>query len=188
MNGRSIFKLTKPILSAFYYLTLVAPAFIFRWCWPLLDLLPSYFGVAMRYVFARRLFKSVGDNLYIARSVTIKNWSNVVVGNNVSIHEGSYIDGAGGILLGNNVSIAHHSSLISFEHTWEDENLPIKYNPTITKNINIHDDVWIGCGVRILAGSIVKSRSVVGAGSVLKGEVDSNCIFAGVPARRVKSI
>lgn len=60
------------------------------------------------------------------------------------------------------------------------ENLP--------KDIVMGDKVWIGANVMILKGAKVGSECVIGAKSLLtSGKYESNSIFAGVPARIVKS-
>jgi acetyltransferase-like isoleucine patch superfamily enzyme len=130
----------------------------------------------------------MGVNVYISRFVILKNIEKISFGDNVSIHEFSYLDGLGGIFIGDNVSIAHNASIISFEHTYDLLEFPIKYNPLITKSIEIADDVWIGCGVRILGGTLIGSRTIVAAGSVVKGQLTNNSIYAGVPAKLKKSI
>ena len=52
----------------------------------------------------------------------------------------------------------------------------------------MEDDVWIACGVRILAGVKVGKRSIIAAGAVVNKGVDSNSIVAGVPAVAIKTI
>ncbi|AZB23010.1 acyltransferase [Kaistella haifensis] len=110
------------------------------------------------------------------------------LGNNVSIHPMCYIDAAGGIKIGSNVSIAHSTTLISTNHTWDNVDLPIKYNPETFAEIIIEDDVWIGCGVRILAGVKIRRRSVVAAGAVVNKSFDNNALIGGVPAKFLKAI
>lgn len=51
------------------------------------------------------------------------------------------------------------------------------------RNVEIGDHVWIGMDAIILYGSKIKSGSIIGAGSVVKGEVPENCIACGNPAR-----
>jgi acetyltransferase-like isoleucine patch superfamily enzyme len=110
------------------------------------------------------------------------------MGDRISLHEFVYIDAAGGISIGNDVSIAHGCSIVSFEHGWSDINVPIKYNPIISKPVSIGSDVWIGCGVRILAGAKIGNRVVVAAGSVVKGVLAPGGVYAGSPAKRIKEI
>lgn len=146
------------------------------------------FGLVVRYALLKNLVKSIGDNVSIQPGVFIFHFQNIEIGNNVSIHSMCYIDGAGGLKVGNNVSIAHSSSILTSNHTWKDNSLPIKYNKEELNKVIIHDDVWIGCGVRILSGVQIKSRSVIAAGAVVNKGVISNSVYGGVPAKLIKEI
>ena len=99
-----------------------------------------------------------------------------------------YIDGAGGIEIGNDVSIAHSSSILSTNHTWNDVTVPIKYNKETFSKVTIENDVWIGCGCRILAGVTLHERSVIAAGAVVTSTVESNSVYGGIPAKLIKKI
>lgn len=144
-------------------------------------------GVLLRYVFLKVLCKECGDNVYLDYGVEIKNVENLSLGNNVSIHQMTYVDAVGGITIGNDVSIAHSSSLISFNHTWNDKTQPIKYNELLLEPINISSDVWIACGVRVLAGANIESRTIIGANAVVTSKkYENNSILAGVPATLIK--
>lgn len=146
------------------------------------------FGLVIRYVLLKNLVKKIGDNVSIQPGVFIFHFQNIEIGNNVSIHPMCYIDGAGGLKIGNNVSIAHSSSILTSNHTWQDNLLPIKYNKEELNDVTIHDDVWIGCGVRVLSGVKIEFRSVIAAGAVVNKDVPSNSVFGGVPAKFIKAV
>lgn len=146
-------------------------------------------GVLFRYVFLKVLCKECGDNVYLDHGVEIKNIENLSLGNNISIHQMTYIDSIGGITIGNDVSIAHSCSLISFNHTWNNNTQPIKYNELVLEAINISSDVWIASGVRVLAGANIETRTIVGANAVVTSKkYEKNSILAGVPAKVIKKI
>lgn len=94
--------------------------------------------------------------------------------------------GHGGIRIGNDVRIAAGSIIVSFEHGFEDPAQPIRKQPLKKAAVTIGDDVWIGAGVRILAGSDIARGCVIGAGSVLKGATVPFGIYVGAPARLVR--
>lgn len=151
---------------------------------PLEVKLQFYFAILL----ACCLIKKIGDNIYFGRSAVLKNPNLISLGNNVSIHDFCYIDAAGGLSIGKNVSIAHGASILTFNHTWNDESLPIKYNPVEFSEVVIEDDVWIGCGVRVMPGVRIGSRSVIAAGAAVTKDVRAGCIVAGVPAKVLKRI
>ena len=52
----------------------------------------------------------------------------------------------------------------------------------------IEDDVFIGEGVRILKGVKIGEGSVLGSGLVVTRDVEPHCVYAGVPARKIKTL
>uniref|UniRef100_UPI00263397E1 acyltransferase n=1 Tax=uncultured Flavobacterium sp. TaxID=165435 RepID=UPI00263397E1 len=142
----------------------------------------------IRYLLLRNLAKSCGDNVSIQPNVFLFNIHLIKFGNNVSIHPMCYIDGAGEIEIGNDVSIAHSSSILSTNHTWNDVTVPIKYNKETFSKVTIENDVWIGCGCRILAGVTLHQRSVIAAGAVVTTNVESHSVYGGIPAKLIKKI
>lgn len=144
--------------------------------------------IALRYIILKTLCEKCGDNIRIGKNVTIISWKKLVLGDNISIHDNCYIDAEGGVNISNNVSIAHNSSILSSNHDWKNEHIPIKYNPVIPASVTIYEDVWIGCGCRVLAGVNIQSRSVVAAGSVVNRNVNSRTIVGGIPAKVLKEI
>lgn len=52
----------------------------------------------------------------------------------------------------------------------------------------IESDVFIGEGVKIMKGVTVGRGSVIGSGSVVVADVESDSVYAGVPARKIKTL
>lgn len=188
MRGRDFFKLFKWIIFLLAALLGFLPRFFRIGLYELCSTLPTRFGIFIRYIVLKSLLPSMGDNVYVARHVVIKNYDKLRIGNNTSIHEFCYLDAFGEISIGDHVSIAHRSSIISFDHGYDDGHLPIKYNPLCAGKINISNDVWIGAGVTILKDVCINERVIVAAGAVVKNDLVSNHIYGGVPARKLKEI
>ncbi|EKO3570240.1 acyltransferase [Vibrio metschnikovii] len=189
MTGRKIFHSVKPLLSLFSIIFFILPRAVCEFLWVVTNLLPSFIGIPFRFLIAKRLCKSIGESVYFGRYITIKNWSKLKIGDNCSFHEYCYIDALGGIEIGNNVSIAHNCSIVSFNHTWHDETLFIKYNKILCSQITIDSDVWLGAGVRMLSGSQLRSRTVVAAASVVNKKYDcSGVMIGGVPSKIIKRL
>ena len=51
------------------------------------------------------------------------------------------------------------------------------------RKVKIGDNVFIGCNCIILKGTVLGDNCVVGAGSVVHGAFEDNCVIAGNPAR-----
>ena len=56
------------------------------------------------------------------------------------------------------------------------------------KEVSIEDNVWIGEKSIILKGTKIGANSIIGAGSVVSGEVPPNTIYAGNPAREIRKL
>lgn len=166
----------------------ILPKIVIKFIYNRLKNTPGYIGLGLRYACLKNITKECGDNVAVFPGCVIKHLENLSLGNNVSIHHYCFIDAMGGISIGNDVSIANHSSLISFGHTWTNDTEPIKYNKLVKTPINISDDVWIGCGVRIIGPCIIKSRTIIAAGAVAKGILHCNSIYGGIPVKLIKSL
>jgi carbonic anhydrase/acetyltransferase-like protein (isoleucine patch superfamily) len=134
---------------------------------------------------------SFGANCFIAPNATIVGdvvcgdecsfWFNAVVrgdvnsiriGNKVNIQDGAVIHCTyqkTKTILGNNVSIGHNA---------------------IVHGSKVDDNVLIGMGAIVMDNCEIGSNSIIAAGAVLtEGTiVPSGCIYAGVPAKKVKDI
>lgn len=185
-KGQRLFAKFSMVLLALSRTLRAIPIPLRRLIWDLSNPFGGNLALAIRYIVLCSLCRSVGENVYIGQNVRIVNPEALTIGDNVSIHASCYIDAVGGCEIGDNVSIAHASSILTFEHTWENPQLPIKYNPTINAAVSIKSDCWIGCGVRILSGVTIGTRCVVAAGAVVTRNVPHNAIAAGVPARVIK--
>jgi maltose O-acetyltransferase len=60
--------------------------------------------------------------------------------------------------------------------------------PEFAKPIEIGDDVWIGGGAIVCPGVRIGARSVIGAGSVVTGDIPKDVFAAGNPCRVIRSI
>lgn len=144
-------------------------------------------GLLLRYILIKSLAKSCGDNVSIFEDVFIFSPENIVIGNNVSIQPMCYLEGQGGIEIGNDVSVAHGTSILSTTHNTNDMDIPIKDQGIAEKKVVIHDNVWLGCKVTVLCGTEIFSGSVVGANSVVTKNIENDCVYAGTPARKIRS-
>ena len=144
-------------------------------------------GIAIRYALLKTLAESVGGNVSVQPDVYILNPAHLKIGNNVSIHPFCYFECIGGISIGDNVSIAEGTSIISFEHNYDDISVPIKDQGITRKPVSITEDVWIGAKATILGGIEIKQGSIIAAGAVVTSDVKEYSIVGGVPAREIKT-
>jgi acetyltransferase-like isoleucine patch superfamily enzyme len=188
MTGRSLFQTLKPAINATSLILSVLPRALFVWTWPLLEPVPWKIGIFLRYLWAKRLAKSCGDNVLFETGVRVTHWDKIELGSNVAVFETCYLDGQGGITIGDNVSIAHQSSLISFDFDIGDPATLLKYSPKRLKPIFIGDDVMIFSGVRVFAGANIASRTVIAANAVVREGNYESGVYAGLPAIKKKTL
>jgi len=100
---------------------------------------------------------------------------------------GAKIEGLGKVIVGKGVEIGANAVILSHTadtthgHLGSVPDAPRKAFTTI-----IEDNVQIGTGAIILGGSHVHKGAVIGAGAVVKGEIEEYAIAVGVPAKKIK--
>lgn len=142
-------------------------------------------GIGLRYALLKTIAKSCEDNVLINEGCFIIHPENMSIGNNVSIQPMCYIDAVGGLTIGNDVSIAHQVTIMTSNHNYSDNSIPIKEQGLLKGKVVISDNVWIGAKASILYGNNIKSGVIVGAGVVVTKDVEKNIIVGGVPAKKI---
>lgn len=132
-----------------------------------------------------------GKDVYLADNATVVG--DVVTGDECSIWFQSVVRGdVHYIRIGNKVNIQDgaviHCTYLKYP-TEIGSNVSIGHN-ALVHGCTIHDNVLIGMGAIVMDGAIIHSNSIIAAGAVvLEGmEVESGCIYAGVPAKKVKTL
>ncbi len=123
----------------------------------------------------------------IINKVKIKRWkkNGLIVGERFSLQKGAQIDSAFPwlITIGNQVTIAPSALILS--HDGSTKNL-IGY--TKIGCVEIADNVFIGAKSIILPNTKIGKNCVIGANSVVSGNIPDNVVVAGNPAKIICSI
>lgn len=56
------------------------------------------------------------------------------------------------------------------------------------KPITIGNNVFLGLGTIVMPGSTIGDNVIIGAGSIVRGKIESNSVYAGVPAKYLCSL
>ena len=92
------------------------------------------------------------------------------------------------ITIGDRVTIGANSTVIDTDfHPLDPELRRLRPNDGATAPVTIEDDVFVGMNCLILKGVTLGRGCVVGAGSVVIGDVPPYAVAAGNPARVVRS-
>ena len=116
---------------------------------------------------------TMGDHCSVWFSAVIRGDVNSIkMGNKVNIQDGAVIHATfekAATTLGNNVSVGHNA---------------------LVHGCTVEDNVLIGMGSIVMDNCYIESGSIVAAGAVLTEgtRVEAGSIYAGVPAKKVKSI
>ncbi len=133
----------------------------------------------------------ISEGVYIDSFVKIKpvgGSGDLFIGKNSYINSGTVIYTGNGIQIGEGVLIASNCTLAPVNHEFRLRSKTIlqqRFMPS-KGGIVIEDDVWIGANTVVCDGSIIRRGAVVGANSVVLGELDSYGVYVGNPLKLIK--
>ena len=92
------------------------------------------------------------------------------------------------ITIGDNVHITADCSILTHDYSWSVIQRITGEVLGPCGEVKIGNNVFIGQKSIILKGACIGDNVVIGAGSVVSGVLEGNCVYAGVPARKICSI
>jgi virginiamycin A acetyltransferase len=110
------------------------------------------------------------------------------IGVNSYINSGTVIYTGNGIRIGEGVLIASNCTLAPVNHEYRSKDRTIlqqRFMPS-KGGIVIEDDVWIGANTVICDGAIIRKGAVVGASSLVLGELEPYGVYVGNPLKLIK--
>jgi acetyltransferase-like isoleucine patch superfamily enzyme len=99
----------------------------------------------------------------------------ILIGDGVTINYGSAITAASHVWLGNRVMVGPYCVIADTEAPLVDDDHP--------RPIEIGSDVWLAGRVTVRPGSRIGEGAVIGAGSVVDGDIPAWAVVSGSPAR-----
>ena len=112
----------------------------------------------------------------------------VRIGDRCLIGKGSGIVGHLSIEIGDDVWTGHHVYITDQNHGYADLDRPISVQTMPERPVRIGDGSWLGHGTVVLPGATIGRHVVIGANSVVRGDIPDHCIAAGSPAKVIKSL
>jgi len=137
------------------------------------------------------ILPTMGDNCFVAPNATIVG--DVVMGNECSVWFNAVVRGdVNSIRLGNKVNVQDGAVI---HCTYEKTKAIVGNNVSIGHNAIVHgcvieDNVLVGMGAIIMDNAHIGSNTIIAAGAVVLENtvVEPGSIYAGVPAKKVKTI
>lgn len=140
---------------------------------------------------------SIGNGTTIKRSLYLDNvkrdknstgdFRHIRIGPNCYVGDQVYFDLANTITLGENTILSGRVSIITHADGNRSPYLS-RFFPRRCAPVRIGDGAWVGFGSTILCGVSVGENTMIAAHSLVTEDVESNCLYAGVPAKKVRPL
>jgi virginiamycin A acetyltransferase len=133
---------------------------------------------------------TIADDVMIDAFVKIKpagGQGDIAIGKGSFINSGTVIYSGNGVHIGESVLIAANCTLAPVNHQFKEKDKLIveqRFKPS-RHGIIIEDDVWIGVNTVILDGAHIRRGCVIGACSLVRGELEAYGIYAGNPLVKI---
>jgi virginiamycin A acetyltransferase len=130
----------------------------------------------------------IGDDCVVDSFVKIKpagGLGDLVIGDDTIINSGVVLYIGNGIRVGKHVRISANCTLAPTNHAYAKKGTLIRDQGFLASRggIVVEDDVWIGANTVLLDGTNIGRGCVIGAGSLVRGRVQSYAIGYGNPFR-----
>jgi acetyltransferase-like isoleucine patch superfamily enzyme len=87
----------------------------------------------------------------------------------------------GDVEIGNDVAIGPGTRIIAYSNHYEKGKKVTDLR--ITEGICIGNNVFIGANCTVLPGTIIHDNVIIGAGTVVKGVLNPNAVYGGIPCK-----
>ena len=132
----------------------------------------------------------IEDHVYIDSFVRIRpvgGAGHVRIGQHSFINAGTVIFSGNGVDIGQWVLIAPNCTIAPTNHAYHTREQTIRDQGFLPSKggVVIERDVWIDANCAILDGAVLRQGCVIGAGSVVRQEVEAFSIQGGNPLRKI---
>lgn len=175
-------------------MTVIAKLFrLLRYDWPahfvlrLTDWLPdNTVFLSLRGSLVSPFLGSCGRNLRLGRHVTFYNPQHIHIGNDVYVAYGCWLMAGETITVGDEVMFGPYCVVVSSSHTAVDGSF--RFGLAARQPIRIGRGSWLAAHIVVAMGARIGSGCLIGAQSVVTGEVPDHVLAVGQPAKMIKSL
>ena len=142
----------------------------------------------------KRIF--IGKNVFFRNSLRMECISEhinqkfdeaiIEIGDNSSFEQGAHITSAGKLKIGINCVFLANTMITNIDHDYRNIGENVLKQDFVVKTTIIEDDCFIGMDVKIFPGSHIGKNSIIGANSIVMGDIPSYCVAVGCPAKVIK--
>jgi maltose O-acetyltransferase len=133
-----------------------------------------------------QLLGDVGEDVEVKPPLQLDYGYLTSIGARTFVNYGAVILDVARVTIGEDVQIATNVQLLTPTHPLDAERRRAGWESA--EPITIEDGVWLGGGAIVLPGVTIGENTVVGAGSVVTGDVPAGVLAVGNPCRPLRDI
>lgn len=131
---------------------------------------------------------NIGENAFVGRhSLIVAKGSRIAIGANTHLSHGLTLVATQSIAIGSDCLIGEYVTIRDQDHGIESGAL-FRLQECVAAPIQIGSNVWIGAHCTVLKSSKIGPNAVIGANSLVNGDLSGNAIHAGTPARTLRDL
>lgn len=129
----------------------------------------------------------IGDGVFVGRQTILscKN-GDIILEDRANLGFNCEVFSAARVRVGKDSLVAAYTYLVGGDHLHDRVDIPVLQQGRTAVGIDVDDNVWLGAHVVVTDGARIGRDAIVGAASVVIGEIPAFAIAVGVPAKVVK--
>jgi acetyltransferase-like isoleucine patch superfamily enzyme len=151
--------------------------------------------IALKLINSERFWVHIEELMNSYRDSSLKTYqvwgdkSRIQIGKDVHLNDALINTVSGNVIIGDEAFMGHGVSLLTGTHDYHKIGIERQTSiPSHGRDILIGKGVWIASKAIVLGPCEIGEHSVIAAGSIVKGKVQSHSVYAGAPAKFVRSI
>jgi maltose O-acetyltransferase len=126
----------------------------------------------------------IGAGFVARRELTLSVQGRLSIGTGMFCNRGAMIAAMREVIIGDDVRLGERVSIVDHNHVIEPlDDATARFGAYEAEPIVIGNRVLVGANCVILAGTRIGDDAVIGAGSVVRGEIPPGVLAVGAPAR-----
>ena len=150
----------------------------------------KYYERIMNFIYRLQLIKlklfgaKIGKNIKVYGNFTVVGHpKKLTLEDNITINEGVFLNCRDFLSIKKNSRLSAYVKIFT---TALDTNSISRQH--ISKKTTIEENVWLASNSLISYGVTVGKNSIIAASSVVTNDVDENSLYAGMPAKKIKTL
>jgi galactoside O-acetyltransferase len=137
------------------------------------------------YITNRTLFQAAGETALYHGSYILNRDGTFSMGRRSHLGAYCYVNvNQGRVSIGDDVAVGPGCKIIAYSNHYETGRKVSEVR--ITRDITIGSNVFIGANCVILPGAEIGDNTVIAAGAVVKGKLEPNAVYGGVPCKKIE--